>query len=34
VKTVAGKDLLYAAEEKDISIALKMEGYPNRDSLQ
>ncbi|EWS73277.1 saccharopine dehydrogenase (macronuclear) [Tetrahymena thermophila SB210] len=34
VKTVSGKDLLYVAEEKDINVALRLEGYPNRDSLQ
>lgn len=33
VKTVSGKDLLYVAEEKDINVALRLEGYPNRDSL-
>lgn len=34
VTTILGKDLLYVAEEKDINIALRLEGYPNRDSLQ
>ncbi|EGR30969.1 saccharopine dehydrogenase, putative [Ichthyophthirius multifiliis] len=33
IKIIQGQDLLYNSEPKDICIALRLEGYPNRDSL-